>query len=674
MASSVANSVANFDSVLIANRGEIAVRIMRSARLAGLRVIAVYSDADAGLAWLQQADQTVHIGAANPRESYLNGAAILQAAKLSGAQAIHPGYGFLAENADFAQSVLDAGLVWIGPTPAAMRAMGNKAQAKRTLLQSEHAQAVPLLPGYQAEQQDLPFLEKQAVQIGLPLMIKAAAGGGGRGMRLVTDSSHLAASLHTARSEAELAFGNGDLILERAILQARHIEVQIFGDMHGNVVHLGERECSIQRRHQKIIEESPSPAVDARLRARLGAAAIAVARCCGYVGAGTVEFLLEQDEQDQQFWLMEMNTRLQVEHTVTEEITGQDLVAWQLQIAQGKALPLTQQEIDARLASGGHAIEVRVCMEDTAQDFMPQAGRLGVWQMAKSLRCENALQAGELMSSHYDSMLAKLIAHGENREQARLRLLQGLQETHLLGVANNLPFLGSCLRHPQFIAGQLSTDFIVRYQTDLFAALESPLQESAVLAACVLFAAQHPAKFAPELQNFASNAQAQWACEFVLDGIKQRAHWQAKGNLWQISIGQQQASVQILACQTSGLGKLLSLQYDGKRRQLAFYLANEHIFVSCEGRQFQFQSARAAKGAQQNSGIQDGQIRAPFNGRVVRLAVQEGQQVEKGDILMVLEAMKMEHSLRANRAGTVQRLAVAVGSQVQPGAILVEIA
>lgn len=669
----------SFDSILIANRGEIALRILRSARQAGMRVIAVYSEADAELAWLQQADQAIAIGAANPKDSYLNGAAILQAATLSGAQAIHPGYGFLAENADFAQSVQDAGLLWIGPTVAAMRAMGNKAQAKRTLLTCVSGYPVPLLPGYQGERQDLPFLAEQAAQIGLPLMIKAAAGGGGRGMRLVREAAQLAASLQSARSEAELAFGHGDLIVERAILQARHIEVQVFADMHGNVVHLGERECSIQRRHQKIIEESPSPAVNADLRVRLGAAAIAVARSCDYVGAGTVEFLLDQDGQ---FWFMEMNTRLQVEHTVTEEITGLDLVTWQLLVAQGKPLPLSQQEIDTRLANGGHAIELRVCMEDAKQDFMPQAGRLGVWQMASHLRCENALQAGELMSSHYDSMLAKLIAHGSSREEARLRLVQGLRDTHLLGVANNLPFLHACIHHAQFVAGALCTDFIAVHQADLLAALEASPEQNAVLAACVLFATQRTDKFAPELQNFASNGHAQWACEFVLNGGMQRAHWQAIENLWQISIGQHQASVQLHSCVASGAGKLLTLQCNGRRFQLAFYAADEQIYVSCAGQQFQFQSARAAKamgggkGAGQLNGTQHEQIRAPFNGRVVRLAVQEGQQVAQGDILVVLEAMKMEHSLRAKRAGTVQSLsaAVAIGSQVQPGAVLMEIA
>ncbi len=657
-----------FDSILIANRGEIALRILRTAKQAGLRVIAVYSDADAGLAWLQQADSAVRIGPASARESYLNGAAILQAAQQSGAQAIHPGYGFLAENADFAQSVLDAGLVWIGPPVAAMRAMGNKAQAKRVLLAQQAA--VPLLPGYQGEQQDLAFLAEQAAQIGLPLMIKAQAGGGGRGMRLVTQTSEVLASLTSARSEAMLAFGNGDLILERALLKARHIEVQIFADAHGNVVHLGERECSLQRRHQKIIEESPSPAVNAALREKLGQAAIAVARSCDYRGAGTVEFLLDQE---QQFWFMEMNTRLQVEHTVTEEITGLDLVAWQLQVAWGQALHLTQTQIDARLASGGHAIEVRVCVEEPRQDFLPQAGCLGVWYCAPALRAENALQAGEVLSSHYDSMLAKLIAHGENREQARLRLLRGLQATHLLGVANNLPYLAACLQHADFVAGGLSTDFLARHQAPLLAALEC--MESACLAAVVLFAQQQNlASYQPELRNFASNGGLSWACEFVLDGKKMLARWQYQAQAWQLELDGQQFSIALQDCKTLGLGKQLRVQINGQQRHIAFYVAEQQIFVSSHGQQFQFQSSRHAKGVGQQGAAQDGQIRAPFNGRVVRVAVQEGQLVEKGELLLVLEAMKMEHSVRANRKGVVQRLAVAVGSQVQPGAGLLEIA
>ena len=436
-------------NLLIANRGEIALRIMRTARRMGYRSIAVYSDADCGARHAREADAAVRVGGASPRDSYLNIAAIIEAAKLSGADAVHPGYGFLAENADFAQAVIDARLTWVGPPPAAIRQMGDKAEAKRIARKA----GVPTIPGYDDADQSDDTLAEAARGIGYPVMIKAAAGGGGRGMRLIRAESELAAALGAARSEAHHAFGDGTLLLERALGGARHIEVQVFADQHGNVVHLGERDCSVQRRHQKLIEESPSPAVDAGLRERLGAAAVALARAVNYVGAGTTEFLLDRDGN---FYFMEMNTRLQVEHPVTEAITGIDLVEWQLRVAAGERF--TRPQSDIRFS--GHAIEARLCAEDPARDFLPQAGCLVLWIPDESVRTDHALASGAEISPHYDSMIAKVIARGRTRDEARERLASALDNTVALGLPTNKAFLAAVLRDEEFSARGATTDFL----------------------------------------------------------------------------------------------------------------------------------------------------------------------------------------------------------------------
>ncbi len=431
-----------FDSVLIANRGEIGARILRSVQAAGLRGLAVYSDLDAGHTWLREADASHALGGARAADSYLRQDAMLQAARALGAQAVHPGYGFLAENPDFAQAVQAAGLIWIGPSPATMRALGDKAAAKRLLADS----AVPLLPGYAGAAQDADSLQAAAHAIGLPLMIKAAAGGGGRGMRRVDDFAELPQALQRAASEAQQAFGNPSLLLEKALDAPRHIEVQIMADAHGNLLLLGERECSVQRRHQKIIEECPAPGLTAAQRARLYAAAHTLLQTAAqagfpYLGAGTLEFLFDGE----QFYFMEINARLQVEHTVTEMVLGVDLVDWQLRVAAGQALPLTQQQIDARLAQGGHAIQVRLCAEDPQQDCLPQTGTVLEWQPGPGLRVDSALYAGMQLGSAYDSLLAKLIAHGATRTQARQRLLHGLARTRLPRKPHKLALLRACL-------------------------------------------------------------------------------------------------------------------------------------------------------------------------------------------------------------------------------------
>ena len=428
-----------FTKVLIANRGEIACRIMRTAQAQGYDTVAVYSEADADAPHVRIADQAVCIGGAPVEESYLNMAAILEAAARTGADAVHPGYGFLAENATFAQACADAGVTFIGPSPRAIALMGNKRLAKLRMAEAE----VPCVPGYSGTAQDDPTLAAEGEIIGFPLMVKAAAGGGGRGMRLVEAAADLPAAISGARSEAENAFGSGELILERAVVEPRHVEIQIFADRHGNCLHLGERDCSIQRRHQKVVEEAPSPAVDDALRAEMGRAAVMAARAIDYVGSGTVEFLLGPDDT---FYFLEMNTRLQVEHPVTEMITGLDLVAWQLDIANGATLPLSQDEI----RFDGHAIEVRLYAEDPYAGFLPQTGVVAAWRPSAEVRVDGGIAQGQVISPFYDAMVAKVIAHGRSREEARRRLIRGLAGTTLLGVPNNRGFLLDVLRHDNF--------------------------------------------------------------------------------------------------------------------------------------------------------------------------------------------------------------------------------
>jgi geranyl-CoA carboxylase alpha subunit len=424
----------NFRSLLVANRGEIALRVMRTAKRMGLRTIAVYSDADRDAPHARAADAAVHIGGSSPKESYLNIKAILQAE----GDAVHPGYGFLSENAEFAEAVLNAGRLWIGPPPAAILAMGDKANAKAIAAKA----GVPILPTYDQNPE-------------FPVMIKALAGGGGRGIRIVFSEKDFPDALKTAQSEAQHSFGDSRVLLEKALLHPRHVEMQIFADSHGNVIHLGERDCSVQRRHQKLVEESPSPAVDARLREAMGQAAIKAARAVGYIGAGTVEFLLEEGK----FWFMEMNTRLQVEHPVTEAITGLDLVEWQLRVAAGEPLPAKQEDI----RFSGHAIEVRLCAEDPERDFLPQAGTLALWQPSGAVRVDHALESGMAIPPFYDSMIAKLIAHAPTRDGARAKLAAALDKTVALGIPTNKVFLAAVLRNKAFADGQATTDFLAHF-------------------------------------------------------------------------------------------------------------------------------------------------------------------------------------------------------------------
>ena len=444
-------------TVLVANRGEIAVRVMRTAKAMGLKTVAVYSDADARALHVRTADLAVPLGGNTATESYLNGDAILAAAHATGADAIHPGYGFLSENTGFAAACAEAGVIFIGPPAQAVEVMGDKALAKRAMLEAK----VPCIPGYQGEDQSDETLCREAEAMGMPVMVKAAAGGGGRGMRRVSDPAYLQQAITLARAEAESAFGNGDLILERAIEGARHVEVQVFADTHGNVIHLGERDCSLQRRHQKVVEESPCPVMTPELRDAMGAAAVEAARAVNYVGAGTVEFLLDASGE---FYFLEMNTRLQVEHPVTECVTGYDLVQWQIQVAQGEPLPATQEDVTLF----GHAIEVRLCAEDPAAGFLPSAGPVSLFSIpaAESVRVDAGIETGDAISPFYDSMVGKVIAWGETREMARLRLRAALQRTALAGVTHNRAFLLELLDDATFVGGGATTDFIDQQYPD----------------------------------------------------------------------------------------------------------------------------------------------------------------------------------------------------------------
>ena len=652
-----------FNAILIANRGEIALRVMRTARRMGHRVIAVYSDADAGAPHVRYADAAAHIGAARAADSYLNISAIVAAARATGAEAVHPGYGFLAENADFATAVIDAGLTWIGPPPSAMRAMGDKAEARRLM----HGAGVPCVPGYDGADQSAAALAREAAAIGYPLMIKATAGGGGRGMRLVDSAQAFGAALASAKSEAEAAFGAATVLLERAIPQPRHVEIQVFADDHGHVVHLGERDCSVQRRHQKLIEEAPSPAFAGadgpHLRRRMGAMAVTAARAIKYRGAGTIECLLDAAHN---VYFMEMNTRLQVEHPVTEALTGYDLVEWQIRVARGEPLPETSQEnILKRFESGGHAIEVRLCAEDPAAGFLPQSGRLLAWVPGAGVRVEHALEAGAEISPYYDSMVAKFIACATTREGARGALIDALREACLLGVRTNQAFLGAALAHPVFAAGHATTSFVARHLEELLAAgVPLPPAIAGLLCYCVR-ADRHGHDPRAVLLPLA------WPVELKLrvDGRDEGLAVQALGGArYRVRCDGAGTDMTLLEW---GAGHARIDTADG-RTSLSFAVGDLHVFALQDGVQtvVEDRTLAAAAGAGAAAG---GMVRAPMAGRIVAVLASVGQRVDKGATLLVLEAMKMEHPSIAPMAATVSRVCVEHGAQVSAGMLLVEL-
>ena len=645
-----------FRKILMANRGEIALRIMRTARRLGYGVVAVYSDADRDALHVREADEAVRIGEALPAQSYLNIGAIIAAAKSSGSDAVHPGYGFLAENEDFAQACHDAGLVFIGPSPEAIKAMGNKAGAKEIM----QAAGVPCVPGYQGVDQSETVMLAEAQRIGFPVMIKAVAGGGGRGMRLVADATAFLDALRSARSEAQSGFGSATVILERAIIDPRHIEIQVFGDAFGNAIHLGERDCSVQRRHQKLIEEAPSPKVTPELRARMGIVAVNAIKSIGYQGAGTLEFLLDQKGE---FHFMEMNTRLQVEHPVTEAITGLDLVELQLRVASGEPLGLRQENIQFF----GHAIEVRLCSEDAAHDFMPQSGRMAVWQMPDGLRVEHALRSGSEIPPFYDSMIAKLISHGATRDEARRRLVHGIEQTAAFGVTTNQAFLSACLRHAEFAAGRATTAFIGQNRADLLAPRKAARSDAA-FAALLLYATD---PFAPPWQSGRSLAAT----------FPRPARVELDDALYDIEIMVERDGG--YAARLDGteyrfeideLGReAIRFRSDGLSGSARFFREGDRLYILRQGITVSVRDVTMSAPAAVGASSSDGRIRAAMNGRVVAVLVKEGEPIAAGQPVITLEAMKMEHVHSAPISGTISVVQVIEGDQVMTGRIMVEI-
>ena len=637
-------------SLLIANRGEIACRVIRTARDIGIRTIAVYSEADANSPHVKLADDAYFIGPASASESYLSIETLIATAKTASADAIHPGYGFLSENADFAEAVAKAGIIFVGPPPEAIRVMGDKARAKRKML----AAGVPCVPGYEDEDQTNDVLIEAASDIGFPLMVKAAAGGGGRGMRLVTGAADLLSALKLARAEAKNAFGSDELILEKAITDARHVEIQVFGDTHGKIIHLGERDCSVQRRHQKIIEEAPCPVMTADLRAAMGAAAIEAAKAVDYVGAGTVEFLLGSDNA---FYFLEMNTRLQVEHPVTELVTGIDLVKLQIEIAEGKSLPIAEDAINFE----GHAIEARLYAEDPMNDFLPSTGSVHLFRPPDSahIRVDAGIETGGEVSPFYDPMVAKVIAHGQTRDEARRLLTNALSETALLGIKSNREFLQNVLKHETFANGDATTTFIADHfpHNDTSAQLLSG-SDFAIAATIVHILAQDTAiRLAPpvneELLNWSSSGSLRRKYQLSeSDQVQQVEVISEAVGAHTCIVASEHFDVEISAASDS----LASLRLNGVGYEIAYVRSSEETYhISGPDRSF---TVRNITGGVSTSDTQSGSgtLKAPMHGKLVSLDVKAGDKVSVGDKLAVLEAMKMQHELIAEINGVVTEI------------------
>jgi geranyl-CoA carboxylase alpha subunit len=649
--------------LLIANRGEIARRVIRTAQRMGIETVAVYSDADAQALHVREATCAVALGGNTSAESYLRIDKLIAAARVTGADAVHPGYGFLSENADFAQAVVDAGLTWVGPPVAAIHALGNKSRAKELAL----SRGVPCLPGYNGSvdadgQSDARFV-MEAARIGYPLMVKATAGGGGRGMRLVLEESTLIAALHSARSEALSAFGSGELLIERALLEPRHVEVQIFADQHGHCIHLGERDCSVQRRHQKIIEESPSPAVDAALRERMGRCAVELALAAGYVGAGTVEFLLDDtiaDKDAPSFYLMEMNTRLQVEHPVTEAVTGLDLVEWQLRVAQGEPLPLTQEQV----VFSGHAIEVRLCAEDA--QYIPHSGMVAHFAESHSnTRFDHAICNGMTVAPYYDSMLGKLIAHAQTRQQAIEQLSSALAQTQLLGLPSNRSFLKAILLDAEFQAGLARIPYLVHKAESLRQQLQTDERGALLYAAVAMYFAgeAHPAE--------------QLACPFAKSLRLQHQDTLHTLSLQETGGGKVKLSyngVEHACSYHAGVNSQNFVTVDGlQKRVYAVQLADQRWHVQVGGVDLWIDDSTLAAPSTSTGAAGSAEVRAKFNGKVIALQADVGATVKRGDTLLVIESMKLEHAIAATQDGVVTGIEVALGQQATTGQLLVRL-
>jgi geranyl-CoA carboxylase alpha subunit len=659
--------MASIRKILIANRGEIACRVMRTAKQLGIQTVAVYSQADAGAPHVAMADQAVLIGPGPVGQSYLVAEKILQAAAQSGADAIHPGYGFLSENADFAKAVEKAGLTFIGPTGESIDLMGNKAAAKRRMIEAN----VPCVPGYEGKDQSDEVLIAEGEKIGYPIMVKAAAGGGGRGMRLVEKSADLANAITAARSEAENAFGSGELILEKAIVKPRHVEVQVFADTHGNIVHLGERDCSVQRRHQKVIEEAPCPVMTPTLRDAMGAAAVEAAKSINYRGAGTVEFLLDASGA---FYFLEMNTRLQVEHPVTEEITGLDLVALQIKVAEGGQLGMTQD--DVRLS--GHAIEVRLYAEDPSNNFLPSTGLVSLFsQLARpGVRYDTGIVSGQEISPFYDPMIAKLITYGDNREAARKLMIEALHETALFGPRTNRDFLIACLENDKFTSGDFSTAFIAEeFGADGHKEADVEGRDLAVLALRhFLFDQQNVVSkslgMPAALLNFsaADMLRTPYRLE-VKDTIYDVVVATRATGAYQISVGEESFAVTVRSTRDARVEMIIDEQTIASHASMA----GATLFVSYLGRSLTAVNLLALNAA--NSDASDGRsVLAPMHGRVIDVYVAAGDDVSIGDRLATVEAMKMQHEILAQIDGTVQDVLVIKEQQVAADDLMISIA
>jgi 3-methylcrotonyl-CoA carboxylase alpha subunit len=651
------------DSLLVANRGEIACRIFKTARRLGVRTIAVYSEVDAQARHVREADAAVCIGGPAARDSYLNVGRILEAAAATGARAVHPGYGFLAEHASFAAACSTAGLIFVGPPAAAMAAMGSKIVAKSRM----RAAGVPVLAGYEGELQDLGQLEAEARRLPLPLMIKPAAGGGGKGMQVVSEAAQIPAALAAARRLAESAFGDGTLLLERFLTAPRHVEVQVFADTLGHVLHLGDRDCSVQRRHQKVIEEAPAPEIADEVRQRMRSAALVVAREIGYVGAGTVEFLLDAGE----FYFMEMNTRLQVEHTVTEAITGLDLVEWQLRVASGEALPLEQSQVAFR----GHAIEARVCAEDPERDFLPSSGPLQVlsWPQGESVRVDAGFEAGDTVPSTYDSLLGKVIAWAPQRTEAAARLASSLDRTYCAGVHTNERWLARILRDERFLAARHSVAFL-RESGSQFQDQAEPDAPVLALAALAVWQAQRGEGPWGTADGFMPNLPATVGFAFRKGERRYEVELDFRRGT---PVGAVVDGTALTVADISLLGNDVSARFGPVLLKGHVWLdegerAPVHLHLWAGARHFEF-LREDPRNVEYSSSAGGGGLTTPLPGVVVAISVKPGQRVVAGEALMVLEAMKMEHTITAPRAGTVKAIHCAPGDRVPEGKALLEI-
>jgi 3-methylcrotonyl-CoA carboxylase alpha subunit len=655
-----------FNKILIANRGEIACRVIRTCRRMGIRTVAVFSEADSRAQHVQQADEAYLIGGPRPVDSYLKGGTIIEVAKKSGAQAIHPGYGFLSENAKFARACEDAGIVFIGPTVEAIEKMGSKSAAK-ALMQTAK---VPVVPGYHGDNQDAAFLAKQADIVGYPLLIKAVAGGGGKGMRLVEKSDEFIPQLDAARREAKNAFGNDDVLIERFVLGPHHIEFQVFGDTHGNYVHLYERECSIQRRHQKVLEETPSPylSVDENMRKKMGDAAVAAARAIAYRGAGTIEFIAGEDRE---FFFMEMNTRLQVEHPITEMITGEDLVEWQLRVAAGEPLPLKQKEI----ITGGHAIEVRICAENPGNDFLPETGKMHVFatpvlDAEGDVRLDTGVTSGDDISVYYDPMIAKLITWGGDRDEAIRRMQTALAETDVIGVKTNLGFLQQLVKHQAFIDGATDTGFIPRHRAMLMVD-EKNCPDEALIAAALFELTREEAGAG----NGVWDSKAGWwmnrgatrRLEFhtaddvaieIVNVEKVASGYRLKMRGGEFNVSKHSVEDNSIRFVANGTGYRATMLAHEEQFSVLLASTRHHLRLVDP---FHFEASGETN---------DGRLTAMMPGRVVKVMADAGDMVKKGQALIIMEAMKMEHTIVSPREGVVERVAFKVGDMVAADAVL----